>query len=216
MELSLLFAGPAKPSAIAKWAEIAPEGVIGLVAPFPLTHRKAPVGTKLWEHDATCGDFRDSALARATIEPLRAAATTLKASKIVFRSPESLSPSAGNRDALRKFFTEIATFEQERVWIPGGLWNVPTAVKLAGELGVTVAIDPLVREPGNPLESLFELEVSALYLRIEGGRSGLIRSDAMEDLAALIEAYEDLPITVAFASPERWADARNLKKLLES
>lgn len=140
----------------------------------------------------------------------------LKASKIVFRSPESFSPSAGNRDALRKFFTEIATFEQERVWIPGGLWNVPTAVKLAGELGVTVAIDPLVREPGNPLESLFELEVSALYLRIEGGRSGPIRSDAMEDLAALVEAYEDLPITVAFASPERWADARNLKKLFES
>jgi hypothetical protein len=84
---------------------------------------------------------------------------------------------------------------------------------MAAELGVTVALDPLVREPGVPLESLFGLEVSALYLRIEGGRAGMIRSEHMEDLAALIESYE-LPLTVAFASPERWQDARNLKKLL--
>jgi len=210
-----LFAGPAKPSTVNKWAEIAPDGAIGLVAPFPLTHRKPPVGTKLWPHDASSGDFRDGAAARATVAPLREAAAAVKAGKIVFRSPESFSPSATNRDALRKFFTEIATFECERVWIPGGLWNVPTAVKMAGELGVTVAIDPLTREPGNPLEAYFDLEVSALYLRVEGGRSGPIRSEAMEDLAAVIGAYADRPITVAFASPERWADARNLKKLLE-
>jgi uncharacterized protein YecE (DUF72 family) len=210
-----LFAGPAKPSTLTKWAEAAPEGAIGLVAPFPLTHRKPPTGTKLWPHDATSGDFRGSGAAQDTLAPLREAASMLKAGKIVFRSADSFSPSATNRDALRKFFTEIATFDCERVWIPGGLWNVPTAVKMAGELGVTVAIDPLVREPGNPLEAFFDLEVSALYLRIEGGRSGTLRSEALEDLAALIEAYADLPITIAFASPERWADARNLKKLLE-
>jgi hypothetical protein len=36
----------------------------------------------------------------------------------------------------------------------------------------------------------------------------------MEDLAMLIEHYEDLPLTIAFASPDRWNDARNLKKLV--
>ena len=128
----------------------------------------------------------------------------------MFRSPEDFSPSAGNRDALRKFFTEFATFDVPRVWIPGGLWNVPTTVKLAAELNVVPAIDPLVREVGVPLESLFDLEVSALYLRT----GAQVRSEHMEDLAALVESYEGVPITIAFASPNRWQDARNLKKLL--
>jgi uncharacterized protein YecE (DUF72 family) len=205
-----------KPGTLAPWAALAPKGALGLAAPFSLTHRKPPPGAKLWPHDASTGDFRDSATSRATLDPLREAAATVGAGAIVFRSPETFSPSAGNREILRKFFTEIATFATgiERVWIPGGLWNVPTAVKMAGELGVTVALDPLVREPGVPLEAMLGLEVSALYLRIEGGRTGTIRSEHMEDLAALIESYDSLPITIAFASPERWQDARNLKKLL--
>jgi uncharacterized protein YecE (DUF72 family) len=190
--------------------------VIGLSAPFPLTHRQPPAGTKLWPHDGTTGDFRDSPASQQTLAPLREAIAAVGARSVIFRAPDSFSPSAGNRELLRKFFTEIATFEGvARVWIPGGLWNVPTAVKLAGELGVTVALDPLVRDPGVPIESLFGLPVSALYLRVEGGRSGTIRSESMEDLAALIESYKGLPITVAFASPERWQDARNLKKLFD-
>jgi len=56
--------------------------------------------------------------------------------------------------------------------------------------------------------------VGGLYLRPQGGRDGTIRNEKLEDLAALIESYEDLPLTVSFASPERWNDARNLKKLL--
>jgi hypothetical protein len=204
LELSLLYAGPAKH---AKWTAFA--GKIGLVAPFSLTHRQPPSGNKLWPHDATTGDFRDSPTSRATLEPLREAIAAVSASCVVFRSPESFSPSAGNRDVLRKFFTEIATFDLPRVWIPGGLWNVPTTVKMATELGVVPAIDPLVREPGVPLESMFDLEVSALYLRT----TATVRSEQMEDLAALVEHYE-VPVTVAFASPNRWQDARNLKKLL--
>jgi len=204
LELSLLYAGPAK---LTKWAAFA--GKLGLVAPFSLTHRQVPPGNKLWPNDATTGDFRDSPTSRATLPPLLEAITAVSASCVVFRSPESFSPSAGNRDALRKFFTEIATFEVPRVWIPGGLWNVPTTVKMAAELGVVPAIDPLVREPGVPLESMFDLEVSALYLR----SSAAVRSEQMEDLAALIEHYEAIPVTVAFASPNRWQDARNLKKL---
>ena len=213
----MLFAGPVKPSVLARWAEVAPPQTIGLAAPFSLTHRKPPSGTKLWAHDASTGDFRSGALARETIAPLRAAVDQLKAACVVFRSPESLSPSAANRDALKAFFGELATAETigtERVWIPGGLWDVRAAAKLAGELGVTLALDPLVREPGDPLEIHFDLEVSALYLRIEGTRAGAIRNERLEDLAALVEHYEELPITIAFASAERWQDARNFKKLL--
>lgn len=217
VELSVLFAGPAKPSALAKWAEAAPEQTIGLVAPFPLTHRKPPAATKLWPHDAVTGEFRDSPAARATLEPLREAAAQLKAQSIVFRSPESFSPSASNRDLLKQFFGEIATFDIPRVWIPGGLWHVRTAVKLAAELGVTCAFDPMVREPGEPAEVHYDLEADSLYLRIESaGRSGAMRPEKLDELADLVASYEDRELTVVFASSERWSDARNFKKLLDA
>jgi hypothetical protein len=144
----------------------------------------------------------------------------VRARSVIFRSAESFSPSAANRDQLKRFFSEIATAGEigaERVWLPGGLWEVRSAAKLAAELGVTLAFDPLVREPGEPPEIHEGLEVSALYLRPEGaGRAGTIRNERLEDLAALIESYaeQDLPVTVSFASPERWNDARNLVKLL--
>lgn len=213
-----MFAGPLKPSSLAKWTE-APEGSIGLVAPFPLTHRKPPPGAKLWTHDATSGDFRASDPGRATLEPLREAVAKLKSPHVIFRSPDSFSPSAANRDVLRQFFAEVATEEAigtDRVWLPGGLWEVRAAAKFAAEIGVTLAFDPLVREPGDPPEVHYDLEVSALYLRPEGaGRAGTIRNERLEDLVALMLEYADLPLTVAFASPERWQDARNLVKLLQ-
>ncbi len=216
LELSALFAGPLKPSSLAKWTE-APKGTIGLVAPFPLTHRKPPAGSKLWKHDATSGDFRASEPGRATLAALVETIAKVSARSVIFRSPESFSPSAANRDVLRAFFGDVASADLigvERVWQPGGLWEVRSAAKLANELGVTLAFDPLVREPGEPPEIHEGLEVSALYLRPEGGRAGTIRNEKLEDLAALIESYEDLPVSVSFASPERWNDARNLKKLL--
>jgi len=211
-----LFAGPQKPSTFAKWAE-SPRDSIGLVAPFVLTHRSAPDTAKPWPHDATTGEFRDSPLARAVLEPLAAAVRQVGACSVVFRSPETFSASAANRDQLKRFFAELATPEAigtERVWVPGGLWDVRTAAKFATELGVTLAFDPLVRAPDEPPEIYEDLEGS-LQFRVESaGRAGLIRNEKLEDLAALIEHYEDLHLTVAFASPERWQDARNLKKLL--
>lgn len=219
VELSALFAGPVRPSVLAKFAELAPKGAIGLVAPFVLTQREAPHGTKLWPHDATSGEFRDSEPGRAALAALRAAVDQLGACSVVFRAPVSWSPSAANRERLARFFGEIATAEAigaPRVWVPGGLWEVRAAAKLAEELGVACAFDPLVRAPGDPPEMYEDLEVSSLYLRVEAaGRSGAIRSEKLEELAALLEHYEDLPRTVAFASAERWQDARNLKRLLE-
>jgi uncharacterized protein YecE (DUF72 family) len=216
LELSALFAGPQKPSSLAKWKAVAPDGALGLVAPFPITHRRAPDHPKPWPSDATTGDFRDSPLARDAFAALATTATELGATTIVFRSADDFSPSAGNREQLARFFGEHP-LELERVWVPGGLWGVRTAAKVAAELGVTLAVDPLVHDPATPEERYEDLEVPALYFRIENaGRTGLVRNEKLEDLAALVELYEDRPLTVAFASPERWQDARNFKKLLET
>ena len=218
LELSALFAGPMKPSVLAKWAEIAPKGTLGLVAPWVLTHRKAPKAEKLWQHDATVGDFRDSAPGRVAIAELAKAVQQLGAAHVIFRSPTLFAASQANRDLLKKFFEEIATEEAlgaPRVWIPDGLWDLRTAVKLANELGVLCAFDPLVRDPGQPPEVHYDLGVPALYLRVTGlGRSGPLRSERMDDLVMLLEHYEGIPATIVFESPSRWQDARNLRKTL--
>jgi uncharacterized protein YecE (DUF72 family) len=222
LELSALFAGPLKPGALQKWAQVAPTGTIGLVAPWVFTHRRAPESPRLWRHDDTAGDFRDSVPARDALGPFRAAIADLGAVHAIFRSPPLFAPSQANRDRLRAFFGELATQDAigtSRVWIPDGLWEPRSAAAFATELGVLCALDPLVREPGQPPELYFDLDVPALYLRISGlGRSGPLRSEQQEDLVELLEHYEERSvssITIAFESPARWKDARNLKKLLE-
>jgi hypothetical protein len=191
-----------------------------MVAPWVLTHRKPPKAARLWEHDASVGDFRDSTPGRAALAQLVAAVTSIDAGYVVFRSPPLFAASAANRDRLTAFFTDVAPAslfgDVERVWVPDGLWDLRTAVTFANELGVTCSFDPLVRDPGQPLEIHYDLELASLYLRISGlGRTGPLRSDRQEDLAMLLEHYEDLPAAIAFESPQRWQDARSFKKLLE-
>jgi len=218
LELSALYAGPLKAGALARWQELAPAGALGLIAPWVLTHRKPPRAERLWHHDSSVGDFRDSAHGRSALEAFRAAAASVSASHAIFPSPPLFAPSTANRDQLRRFFAEVATPEAvgaTRVWIPDGLWEPRAAVGFAGELGVTCAIDPLVYDPNQPAEVYEDLEATALYFRVTGlGRSGPIRSEKLEDLAALLEHYANIELTIAFASPARWQDARNFKKLL--
>jgi len=226
LELSALFAGPLKPPALARWTQPAAgeDGTvhsIGLVAPWVLTQRKPPTASRLWHHDATVGDFRDSAHGRSALAAFRQAVTAVTASHVVFKSPALFAPSMANRDRLTQFFAEVATVEAvgaTRVWVPDGLWEPRTAVKFATELGVVCAIDPLVYDPSTPAEVYEDLAAPALYFRVGGlGRAGAIRAEKLEDLAALVEHYQDqdIDLTIAFASPARWTDARNFKKLLE-
>jgi uncharacterized protein YecE (DUF72 family) len=219
LELSALFPAPLKAGSLARWQELAPPGALGLLAPWVLTHRKPPKSARQWHHDASVGDFRDSAPGRSALVVFSDALRALAAGRAIFPSPPLFAPSIANRDQLRRFFAEVATPESvgaERVWIPDGLWEPRAAVGFARELGVTCAIDPLVRDPSQPAEVYEDLDAPALYFRITGlGRSGSLRAEALEDLAALLEHYENIELTVAFASPTRWQDARNFKKLLE-
>lgn len=220
LELSMLFAGPVKPSVIAKWKAVVPPKSIGLVAPWVLTDKTAPTAPRVWEHDATVGPFRDSGPGKLALAAFQAALTELDAACAIFRSPSLFAPSAANRETLQRFFSEVVapeTLDVPIVWIPDGLWEPLAAIAFATELGVTCAFDPMVREPGQPPEIYYDLEVESLYCRISGlGRAGAIRSEHQEDLAMLIESYGSLPVTVAFDSPQRWQDARNLKKLVAS
>ncbi len=219
LELSALFGGPLKPSVVEKWAQVAPPGTLGIVAPFVLTHRKPPASAKPWQHDATSGDFRDSGPGRVALAALRTFVDAVSAACVVFRSPPVFAASAANRAQLERFFGEIATEEAvgaPRVWVPDGLWDVRTAVAFGKTIDVAVAFDPLVRDPGQPPEVFYDLDVTSLYLRISGLGRGTtpIRSEKLDELAELLESYERVPAIVAFDSAARWQDARNLRKLL--
>jgi uncharacterized protein YecE (DUF72 family) len=220
LELSALFAGPLKAAALAKWQAPAPGRGLGLVAPWVLTQRKPPKAERLWHHDATVGDFRDSAHGRSALAAFREVVTAVTASHVLFKSPPLFSPSTANRDQLTRFFGEVATADAvgtARVWLPDGLWEPRMAVSFASEMGVICALDPLVYDPNTPAEVYEGLEAPALYFRIAGlGRTGTIRNEKLDDLATLVEHYQDIELTVAFASPARWQDARNFKKLLEA
>lgn len=219
LELSALFAGPLKPAALAKWGANAPEGGIGLVAPWVLTHRQGPKASRSWDHDATVGDFRDSPLARAALAQFRTGVQSLRAAFAIFKSPSLFAPSAANRDRLRQFFGEIATVEAvgaTRVWVPDGLWETRSAIAFASELGIVCAFDPLVRAPDEPPEIYYDLDITELYLRITNlGRTGPLRTEKQEDLVGFLMEYPGVPATIAFESPARWADARNFKRLLD-
>jgi uncharacterized protein YecE (DUF72 family) len=218
LELSALFSGPLKAGSLARWKQLAPPRSLALVAPWVLTHRRPPKVERSWHHDATVGDFRDSEPGRSALAAFRDSVLAVAASHAIFPSPPVFAPSTAHRDQLRTFFAEIATEEAvgaPRVWLPDGLWEPRAAVGFATEIGVTCAIDPLVHDPGTPGEVYEDLEASELYFRIIGlGRSGPIQGEKLEDLAALVEHYQDISLTVAFASSARWQDARNFRKLL--
>lgn len=215
LELSGMFGGPIKPSALAKWAEAAGDRAIGLVAPWVLTHRTSPTTEKSWTSDASVGDFRDSVHGRSALKLFTDAALQIKAAHVIFKSPPLFAPSQANRDRLTAFFAELAPAEAfgdaTRVWIPDGLWEPRTAISFATELGVIAAIDPLVVDPAHPFE-LDELDAESLsiYFRVEN--LGTLRTEDLEDLAESAARFES--VTIAFGSQARWADARNFKKLL--
>lgn len=213
LELTGLFAAPVKTATLSRWRAAAKPRSLGLVAPWPITHRKPPVGPRGWTSDAQSGDFRDGPAARETVAVLAAAAQRLEAAAVVFQSPADLSTSAATRAHLATFFTELAPADAfggaARVWIPGGLWEPEAALALATELGVRCAIDPFVTAPERPLPPLPE----SIYLRPVGlGRSGILSADRLEELLELVLAAEDA--IVAFGTHERQKDAVNFARLV--
>lgn len=217
LELSGLHATPAKAATIAKWAAACPPGGLGLVAPWVITHASQPThGTTGWQQAKGGGEFRDSGACRAALTSLAETATAVEARAVIFMAPHDLSPSAHNRDVLRKFFAELAPAEtfagRQRVWVPSGLWSTPAAMLFAAELGVACAIDPLIDDPDLPIDRIADLPAEQLYVRPLGmGRAGTISADRLDQLSMLLDCFAD--VTVAFGTAERFKDAMNLQRL---
>ena len=217
LETSLWLTGPVKQATWRQWSASVPAGFLGLTAPVVITHpsgRGAPPHRfQVPDAPGAWGELRDTPTVRTHVAQLAAAAVESKASAVVFHTPPSFSPSQSHRDMLRHFFTEVATAaafgDAARVWRPDGLWEPPAAVKLAAELGVVCALDPLVEDPtGTPPEFYESMPVEAVYFRVSGlGRPPRkLPPFDLDRLAELVELYGRA--WVVFATAERFRDAR--------
>lgn len=138
---------------------------------------------------------------------------------VVFRSGDLFSPSASNRDYIKSFFKNIAdskVLASQPVWIPGGLWDLETAMKLVEELDVVLAFDPLANDAlGENIDVHARLLVGKpAYLRI--GQLGHTRSrfepQQLEELAERLQFVDKA--WVIFHHKGKFSDSVSFQKLL--
>lgn len=186
-----------KPGPLRKRRREAPEGFgIGVVAQRVLGSRAEP------ELDAE-------------LDRVRGLLDAVEGEVVVFRSPPDFTPSQHNRDALAGFFADHATADRfagvERVWEAQGLWEPRTIIRVAEELGVTVACDPLAVDPtDDDLEWPLRLPGGGAYLRVRGlGAKRSLAPHQLEQLQLIADSYERAWIVVDTADPYR--DALKLR-----
>ncbi len=147
-----------------------------------------------------------------TVDAIVDAAATLRADVVLFRTSTSLTPSADNRDRLRRFFAEVAhpdRFADSVVaWEPQGLWEPESAAALCAELGVAYVCDPLTADPLAPGSEFYsELPGNQAYFRITGlGRPQQhLDEQQLDRLLALAAGYPRA--WVVFATHAKLKDA---------
>ena len=114
---------------------------------------------------------------------------------------------------MRKYFGEIASAEAfgttARVWEPAGLWEPAGITKIADELHLSVAIDPLAQDPLEAYQSFVADQMSrgSAYLRIHGMGISRRRFEPYQ-LEMLAEMLLDIDRAwVVFAHPGKYPDA---------
>jgi uncharacterized protein YecE (DUF72 family) len=227
LELGALLAGPVRSTVLRRWRAVAPsKGAFGVVAPSVITHTPGPRGFGSRGWPVPPGRSHEVGAFRAT-EPVATghaahlhALELLDASAAVYRTPPDFSPSAANREAMRRFFSEVMTTEAAgarlRVWHPSGLWEPPVAHAFARELGILCALDPLGADPTNEHTAWWDsLEGDDAYFSIAGlGRGRRTPPDRLEELAAIAARFQRA--WVVFATSEPFPDAIRFSGLVSS
>lgn len=199
LEIAAFVHGNPSRKAVRTWREKSPDSArFSLLAHAALTQEKT---------------FPVDEAAEQVVASLADASNILQAEAVVFRTPASFSPSAGNRQRMQTFFDELATEERfgpaVRVWDPDGLWEPPAIAEVAQSLKLLVAIDPLAQDFMDEKASLVAAQLARgqAYLRISGLGHGRRRFEGYE-LETLAEMLEELERSwVIFAHPGKYPDA---------
>jgi uncharacterized protein YecE (DUF72 family) len=215
LEVDVTFFEPPRDVALRRWRQEAPEGTgFAMLAWQAITHEADTPGYARMTHKLSpeaktqVGSFRATPPVNEAWQRTLAAARALGAEVILFQTPPTFTPTEANRNAMRRFFGEIAADHQGMAlaWEPRGIWEPAQAATLAAELGLVYALDPLQLEVPPPDEP-------QAYFRVHG--LGIYRNkisdDMLEILADMAWGYERA--WVVFANVEKYRDAERFHKL---
>jgi uncharacterized protein YecE (DUF72 family) len=216
LETDVVFFEPPRDLALRRWHHDAPPGsAFTMVAWQLITHDADTSGYERLsqalspEKRREAGSFRVNDTTRDAWARTVASAHTLNAEVVLLQTPPAFAPSQANHDAMRRFFAEVVGPEHGLTiaWEPRGVWSPQGAGKLARELGVVLAVDPLQLEVEPP-------EGDAAYFRLYGLglQRGRIDEQAMDAIADLLEGYERS--WVVFNNVEKYPDAQRFRKLM--
>lgn len=136
---------------------------------------------------AAYGSFRDTPQVREGWEATRSIAEAIRASAIVFQTPESFGPTEANRTSLYRFFESIRTDATKAIELRGP-WAAHIVEKICEDLGLVHAVDPFDKEPAT---------YGLAYFRLHGsppGKTMYRYTYTDEDLArlkAICREYDD-------------------------
>ncbi len=216
LETDATFFEPPRDVALRRWKSEAPPGsAFSALAWQLITHDANTSGyerlTTALPPDARArvGSFRATPDVKAAWARTLSATRALGAEVLLFQTPPGFSPSSTNQDAMRRFFGEVVgdVGDLHLAWEPRGVWEPAQAARLADELGLIYALDPLQLEVPPP-------EAARAYFRLYG--LGLYRNKINEDhldvLADMASLYDRA--WVVFANVEKYPDAQRFRKLL--
>jgi uncharacterized protein YecE (DUF72 family) len=152
------------------------------------------------------GPLRFDAALEQNFAWLLAARDALDAKLLVLPTPADLTPGVRDRELLAKLVARLPRAEgRHYVWAPSGPWEPDQAERVARELDLVLAFDPLYQpKPAGPIA----------YARLRSLGAQQSFSDALlEDVHALLEADPDAENYVAFDTSRSFNDALRLQKL---
>ena len=207
---------PPKPSILQGWAaEMSAVGVPTRsvwVAWQAFTHRVGDIrkGAKLkllpGEDASRLGHFQKTDENMRVWTRIKEQAVHVGASRILLETTAGFTPSSANRRAMTEFVKDWAKLPSDMrlVWHPAGFWEREEAAAFAADLGMVLAIDPLVDEK----EALPEDDEAYFQML---GRHGLLDNYSDDDLERILDAascYEEA--TIVFRTYDSLGDARRL------
>jgi uncharacterized protein YecE (DUF72 family) len=153
--------------------------------PSSPTYRKA--GLSIPDVERTrYGSFRPTDEVFEAWERTREICAAVRATTVVFQTPESFGPTPANRDNMYAFFHGIAAKGIVCAWEPRGAWPLHVVERICEDLGLQHATDPFAGEL---------VDQPRAYYRLHGSPPGpslysYTYSDA--DLARLLEFCEEV------------------------
>ena len=213
---------PPKARVLKEWAAFAAEAKNEMrsiwVAWQAFTHRPADIkkgfGLKLLpgESATNLGHFLKSAENLRVWARIKEQAQNVGASRILLETSANFTPSDNNKRALECFVKDWAELPENMrlIWHPAGFWERDEAASIARDLGMILAIDPLVDER----EDLPD-DAEAYFQML--GRHGLLDSYSDDDLERILDMaarFDD--VTIVFRTCDSLGDARRLLKLSKS